>query len=484
MQYSTLIFDLGDVLFHWSAKTITALPRSTMASIMRSPTWNALERGEMSEEAAYEEIGSELSISPALIYEALDQAKKTLFVDNELIDTLKKLKESFNGQLKVFAMTNICKNDFAFLSTILTDWSLFDGVFTSFDARLRKPELEFYKLVIRESGANPAQTIFVDDKIENVVAARSFGITGIVFDSATSLLRKLYGLVQNPVARGTEWLQHNAGKLDSTIENGATFRDAFSQFLIWEVTEKKSFIDLEPRKRKRDSDSDSDSGMDGTWNYFTDKPVGTTASFPDDVDTTSYAMLTLSPSVESANKILDQIIANRNSDNIVQVYFDRLRPRVDPTVCINVLRLFYKYGRGHEISESLDFVTQTLKNRGYVDGTLHYYSAESFLFFVSRLILEQGSLAEIQALRPLLCERLRERVGRQSDSLAVAMRVLACQSVGVWADSDVQYLRQLQDVDGGWDMGWVCHYARTKTRIGNRGVTTSYAVKALKAAEI
>lgn len=88
--------------------------------------------------------------------------------------------------------------------------------------------------------------------------------------------------------------------------------------------------------------------------------------------------------------------------------------------------------------------------------------------------------AEIQHLREPLVVRLRERVGRQDDSFAVAARVLACQTMGVWAGSDVSYLRELQEVDGGWEIGWVCRYARSKKGIGNRSVVTAFAIKALE----
>lgn len=52
----------------------------------------------------------ELCISTVCIYEALNQVKTTLTIENELMAALKKIKASTNG-LKVFAMSNIVKDD-------------------------------------------------------------------------------------------------------------------------------------------------------------------------------------------------------------------------------------------------------------------------------------------------------------------------------------------------------------------------------------
>jgi hypothetical protein len=119
-------------------------------------------------------------------------------------------------------------------------------------------------------------------------------------------------------------------------------------------------------------------------------------------------------------------------------------------------------------------------NRAYVNGAAQYLLAESFLFFLARLVEAKPDKMEIQDLREPLVARLRERVGRHDDSFAVAARVLACQSMGVWAGSDVAYLKELQELDGGWEIGWVCRYGRNQKRIGNRGIVTAFAIKALE----
>ena len=77
-----------------------------------------------------------------------------------------------------------------------TDWSIFDKVFASAVLGERKPYLAAYEKVIAETGIDPSTAVFVDDKMENVEAARSLGIHGIVFDKQEGVfaaLRNVFG---------------------------------------------------------------------------------------------------------------------------------------------------------------------------------------------------------------------------------------------------------------------------------------------------
>jgi glucose-1-phosphatase len=54
--------------------------------------------------------------------------------------------------------------------------NFFHRVYYSHIIRLQKPGTEIYKLVLQKENLNPDDTFFVDDKIENVEAAKSVGI--------------------------------------------------------------------------------------------------------------------------------------------------------------------------------------------------------------------------------------------------------------------------------------------------------------------
>ena len=89
--------------------------------------------------------------------------------------------------------------------------------------------------------------------------------------------------------------------------------------------------------------------------------------------------------------------------------------------------------------------------------------------------------AHLQAtIDPLLKSRLQERVGESGDdALDLAMRVFACDSLGIECEEDRHTLLGLQCQDGGWEPGWMYRYGSTGVKIGNRGITTALAVKAI-----
>lgn len=190
----TLILDLGDVLFHYAVHEITAVSPSTFKAMIKSPAWADLECGLATEDTTVQHISTDLSLSISTIREALSQCRSLLHVDHSLFARLVALKKE-HGLLNVVAMTNISRDDFARLKVLCPRWDeLFDGEFTSFGAGRIKPDLGYYQHVIDSVGlVDPSEAVFVDDKLVNVDAARTFGIRGIVFESPDRVIEQLRG---------------------------------------------------------------------------------------------------------------------------------------------------------------------------------------------------------------------------------------------------------------------------------------------------
>ncbi len=235
-SFDTVIFDIGDVLFSWSSKTETSISSKTLRNILSSSTWMDYERGKVTEQNCYDRIGVEFSLDPAEIRKAFDQARDSLQSDNEMISLIRELKANSRGRLRVFAMSNISLPDYDVLQTKPADWSLFDRIFTSGAVGERKPHLGFYRYVLAETQANPHSTIFVDDKPENVLTARSLGLHGIIFDDRSRVTRALRNLLSDPVSRGREYLSSNAKRLQSKTDGGIVLEENFAQLLILEAT--------------------------------------------------------------------------------------------------------------------------------------------------------------------------------------------------------------------------------------------------------
>lgn len=144
------------------------------------------------------------------------------------------------------------------------------------------------------------------------------------------------------------------------------------------------------------------------------------------------------------------------------------------------MSLFYTYGRGRDLDKTLQWVREVLLNRAYLEGTRYYESAECFLYFVSRLLASSGDPDLHSMLKSLLADRVQERIGADGDALALAMRILVCDLLGIRNEIDLRALLPLQCEDGGWEIGYIYKYGSSGIRIGNRGLTTAFAVKAVE----
>lgn len=153
-----------------------------------------------------------------------------------MISAIHELKEEYGDRLSVYAMSNISKEDYDVLKTKNADWTIFDRIFTSGHAGMRKPDLGFYRYVLEEIQTSAQSAVFVDDKFENVFSARSLGMTGIVFDTTNNVIRSLRNLCGDPVERAKQYLMSNAKQMHSVAENGMVIRDNYAQLLLLEAT--------------------------------------------------------------------------------------------------------------------------------------------------------------------------------------------------------------------------------------------------------
>lgn len=313
---NALILDLGDVLFTWSLPTLPTLSPSVFKKITRSSIWFEYEKGNLTEHDAYAAVAEEFCVTPSAVAEAFQQARESLKPNLEFLALVMQLKKEHG--LKVFAMSNISAPDWEFLRNQATpeQWAVFDRVFTSAEMGERKPNLGFYRRVLEAAGVDPERTVFVDDKPENVLSARSLGVKGVVFTNSRDVGRELKNFFGDPAARAKEWLRCNAGKMQSVTNSGVVLEENFAQFMIWEITGNRELVDV------------------GRWArlvcFFKGDGVLTTAEFPCDLDTTSIAMTVAGAEVEEEmkNSVMDEMLTYKNKDDIIQTYFDVSRPRI------------------------------------------------------------------------------------------------------------------------------------------------------------
>ena len=193
------IFDVGGVLCRADSKKLKKDIQDTLGltddqlSKVAYDIIYRIETGEISEEDYWEEfkIREKINFIPKnLLSRNFEKEFKIL----PAFEIVKKLK----SKISLAALSN------TFLShaDIIREKGIyepFDFVILSYEVRMRKPDLGIFKFTLKRLGVDLKQTFFVDDREENVEAARKIGIKSFLFESPQSLKKELkkLGLISN-----------------------------------------------------------------------------------------------------------------------------------------------------------------------------------------------------------------------------------------------------------------------------------------------
>lgn len=196
MAINTLIFDLGNVLIDWNPSYLfdkifdDKAKKEYFFSNVATMEWHSKQDAGRPVAEATEEL---LQKHPDWAHpiKAFYARWKEMFsgtVEGS-VEILKELKES--GNYKLYALTNWSAELF---KEALEDYSFlywFDGRVVSGEEGINKPSLEIYHILLQRYNVDPQTALFIDDKEENIAAAKKVGIDGIVFTSPQQLRNEL-----------------------------------------------------------------------------------------------------------------------------------------------------------------------------------------------------------------------------------------------------------------------------------------------------
>jgi 2-haloacid dehalogenase len=96
--------------------------------------------------------------------------------------------------IPLFALSNFSRENFSRIEGQFPAMNLFDEIFLSADHRCTKPDPRFYRIALEAIPHAPEALAFVDDRPENVHAARQQGMASLVFTDARTLRDNLRAL--------------------------------------------------------------------------------------------------------------------------------------------------------------------------------------------------------------------------------------------------------------------------------------------------
>lgn len=189
---TAIIFDLGGVLLDIDyQKTKLAFENlgakefdEMYSQADADPLFQRLETGKVSEEDFHKAIKPFLHKDTTTL--DINSAWNAMLLDfrKESLNELKTLKKRY--KLYLLSNTNyIHLQEFKKIYKQTVDdvpfESLFDKVYYSHELGLRKPNVEPFQYVIKENNLIPAETLFIDDSLQNVQGAILAGLQGLHF---------------------------------------------------------------------------------------------------------------------------------------------------------------------------------------------------------------------------------------------------------------------------------------------------------------
>jgi 2-haloacid dehalogenase len=109
----------------------------------------------------------------------------------EIAATVDVLRDLHAAGVRLLALTNWSAELFPVARGRFDFLELFEDILVSGEERLAKPDPRIFELLTERSGLPPGSCVFVDDKPENVEAARAAGLDGIVFVDDGTLREQL-----------------------------------------------------------------------------------------------------------------------------------------------------------------------------------------------------------------------------------------------------------------------------------------------------
>jgi len=94
---------------------------------------------------------------------------------------------------RLFGLTNFSAETYPRALPVAPAIGLLEDVVVSGEVGMAKPDPAIFALVLERHGLEPGRTLFVDDGVRNVEAARRCGLHALVFTDAPTLVRDLRG---------------------------------------------------------------------------------------------------------------------------------------------------------------------------------------------------------------------------------------------------------------------------------------------------
>ena len=189
-----VVFDFGQVLVHFEPSYMvgryvsdTKDAQLLEAVVFDRLYWDRLDAGTIDDDELFAAFEARL---PARLWQAARQIYDNWFYNIPEIEGMRELILYVKNELgaSVFLLSNISRH-FAAHADEIPILRLIDKCIFSAVCGMVKPHAEIYAHLCESCGIAPEETVFIDDRAENVEGARQAGITGYLFEGDVARLR-------------------------------------------------------------------------------------------------------------------------------------------------------------------------------------------------------------------------------------------------------------------------------------------------------
>lgn len=176
-----VVFDLGRVVFAQDPAKSTAEFKQFFSYVSLTPMpqfWVDYDMGVLTIDQVADELAAYRGVEPAFAREMIQIAigkQETIAPTAELIADLKQ------AGYRLYVLSNMSREFIDFLREQEV-YANFDGDVVSCEVGVVKPMPEIYDVLLERFSLEPSETIFIDDRRENIDAAEAKGISAFHFD--------------------------------------------------------------------------------------------------------------------------------------------------------------------------------------------------------------------------------------------------------------------------------------------------------------
>ncbi len=167
-----VLFDIGTVLVELDFSRLLNPLSQELGDFQKWIPYDAFERGQITEADFLREVNQVLK-SP------LDTASFLKWWNSILIGPVPGVPEllrELEKNTRLFGLTNTSLTHWHYLKENYRWLDPLTEIFASFHFGMRKPESEIYLQTCERMGTKPSEVLFIDDRSENVEAARAVGM--------------------------------------------------------------------------------------------------------------------------------------------------------------------------------------------------------------------------------------------------------------------------------------------------------------------